>query len=68
MMDLAEAIPSPHVSGSSFHITVLSVQCFLIALPVGSCPVRRRRRCFLDVEAGVLMRLYAPHVALWCEV
>eukprot|EP00434_Breviolum_minutum_P031795 symbB.v1.2.028121.t1/scaffold2940.1/size66828/1 len=25
-------------------------------------------QCFLDVEAGVLMRLYAPHVALWCEV
>ena len=68
MMDLAEAIPSPHVSGSSFHITDLSVQCFLIASHVGSCPVRRGRRCFLDVEAGVLMRLYAPHVALWCEV
>lgn len=68
-MDLAETIPSPPcISGSSFHITDLSVQRFLIALHVGSCPVRRGRRCFLDVEAGVLMRLYAPHVALWCEV
>lgn len=30
-MDVAEAIPSPHVSGSFFHVTHLRVQCFLIA-------------------------------------
>eukprot|EP00438_Fugacium_kawagutii_P028857 Skav214196 [mRNA] locus=scaffold2153:110538:112111:+ [translate_table: standard] len=25
-------------------------------------------QCFSDVLAGELMRLHAPHVALWCEV